>query len=31
MGEMIEHGATGKIFTVPEDKRTGDYVTGKFG
>lgn len=31
MGEMIEYGPTGKIFTVPSDKRTGDYVTGKFG
>ncbi len=31
MGEMIEHGVTGKIFTVPTDKRTNDYVTGRFG
>jgi phosphate transport system ATP-binding protein len=31
MGEMVEYGHTGKIFTVPDDKRTNDYVTGKFG
>jgi len=31
MGEMIEHGVTGKIFTVPTDKRTNDYVTRRFG
>ncbi|MEI6514983.1 MAG: phosphate ABC transporter ATP-binding protein [bacterium] len=30
-GEMVEYGHTGKIFTVPDDKRTNDYVTGKFG
>ena len=31
MGEMVEHGPTRKIFTVPCDQRTSDYVTGKFG
>jgi phosphate transport system ATP-binding protein len=31
MGEMIEYGPTGKMFTVPADQRTSDYVTGKFG
>lgn len=31
MGEMIECGETQKIFTVPDDKRTEDYVTGRFG
>ena len=31
MGEMVEHGVTGKIFTVPDDKRTNEYVTGRFG
>ncbi len=30
-GEMVEYGHTGKIFTAPDDKRTNDYVTGKFG
>jgi phosphate transport system ATP-binding protein len=31
MGELVETGPTEKIFTVPEDKRTSDYVTGRFG
>jgi phosphate transport system ATP-binding protein len=31
MNEMIEYGPTGKIFTVPGDKRTNDYITGRFG
>jgi len=31
MGELIEHGPTTQIFTVPKDRRTGDYVTGRFG
>jgi len=31
MGEMVEYGATSQIFTVPRDKRTNDYVTGRFG
>jgi phosphate transport system ATP-binding protein len=30
-GEMIEVGDTDKIFTKPDDKRTEDYVSGKFG
>jgi phosphate transport system ATP-binding protein len=30
-GELIEHGATEKIFTTPDDERTEQYVTGKFG
>ena len=30
-GEMIEYGATGEIFTNPKDKRTEDYITGRFG
>jgi len=30
-GELIEHGLTAKLFTVPDDKRTNDYVTGRFG
>jgi phosphate transport system ATP-binding protein len=30
-GEMIEFDATDKIFTRPSDKRTEDYVTGRFG
>ena len=31
LGEMIEFGGTKKIFTAPADKRTEDYVTGRFG
>ena len=30
-GELVEVGATEKIFTTPEDPRTEEYVTGKFG
>jgi len=31
MGELIEVGPTEKIFTAPEDQRTSDYITGRFG
>jgi phosphate transport system ATP-binding protein len=31
MGELVELGPTGKIFTAPTDSRTDDYVTGRFG
>ena len=30
-GELIELDSTDKIFTVPKDKRTDDYIRGKFG
>jgi phosphate transport system ATP-binding protein len=30
-GILVEHGETSKIFTQPADKRTEDYVTGRFG
>jgi phosphate transport system ATP-binding protein len=30
-GELIEVGATEKLFTHPEDKRTEDYIRGRFG
>jgi phosphate transport system ATP-binding protein len=30
-GQLIEFGATSQIFTHPKDKRTEDYVTGRFG
>ena len=30
-GELVEHAETSKIFTNPDDSRTEDYVTGKFG
>lgn len=31
LGEMVEYGATDKLFSVPQDKRTEDYITGRFG
>ena len=31
LGEMIEFGATAGIFTSPKDKRTQDYVSGRYG
>jgi phosphate transport system ATP-binding protein len=30
-GTMVEYGPTGQIFTNPQDQRTEDYVTGRFG
>ena len=30
-GRMIEYDATNTIFTRPKDRRTEDYVTGRFG
>jgi phosphate transport system ATP-binding protein len=30
-GEMVESGDTGMMFTKPVDKRTEDYITGRFG
>jgi phosphate transport system ATP-binding protein len=30
-GELVEHDETGTIFTRPQDKRTEDYITGRFG
>jgi len=31
LGELIEFGETEKIFTTPTNKRTEDYITGRFG
>lgn len=31
MGELIEYGNTEKMFSQPGDKRTEDYITGRFG
>jgi phosphate transport system ATP-binding protein len=31
LGELIEYGQTEKIFTTPENKRTEQYITGRFG
>jgi phosphate transport system ATP-binding protein len=30
-GELVEVGPTEKMFTNPDDQRTEEYVTGKFG
>jgi phosphate transport system ATP-binding protein len=30
-GELIEHGTTEELFSMPKDKRTEDYITGRFG
>ncbi len=30
-GELVEYGATAEIFTRPREKRTEDYITGRFG
>jgi phosphate transport system ATP-binding protein len=30
-GTLVEYDATQKIFTTPADRRTEDYVTGRFG
>jgi phosphate transport system ATP-binding protein len=31
MGELVEIGATDKLFVAPQDRRTEDYITGRFG
>jgi phosphate transport system ATP-binding protein len=31
LGELIEFDDTSKIFTSPDDRRTQDYITGRFG
>lgn len=31
LGELVEFGKTGDIFSQPQDKRTEDYITGRFG
>jgi phosphate transport system ATP-binding protein len=31
MGELIEYGRTERIFSFPMDRRTEDYITGRFG
>ncbi len=31
LGEVIEYGETEQIFSMPKDKRTEDYITGRFG
>lgn len=31
LGELVEYGPTKELFTTPRDKRTEDYITGRFG
>ena len=31
LGDLIEYGNTEKMFEQPKDKRTEDYITGRFG
>lgn len=31
MGKLIEYGETDQIFTRPAERRTEDYITGRFG
>ena len=31
LGELVEFGKTEQVFSVPADKRTEDYITGRFG
>jgi phosphate transport system ATP-binding protein len=31
LGDLVEFGSTNAIFTRPGDKRTEDYVTGRYG
>lgn len=31
LGEVVEYGSTEQLFSMPKDKRTEDYITGRFG
>lgn len=31
LGELVEYGATDELFTAPKQKRTEDYITGRYG
>ena len=31
LGELVEFGKTERLFSTPADKRTEDYITGRFG
>lgn len=31
LGEVVEYDDTEKLFSMPADKRTEDYITGRFG
>ena len=31
LGDLVEYGATETMFSTPSDRRTEDYITGRFG
>ena len=31
LGTLVEYGSTDRIFTDPKEKRTSDYITGRYG
>jgi len=31
LGKLVEENSTERMFTAPNDKRTQDYITGRFG
>ena len=31
LGDMVEYADTKRLFSMPQDKRTEDYITGRFG
>ena len=31
LGDLVEFGETEKLFSMPQDQRTEDYITGRFG
>ena len=31
LGELVEAGSTDRIFTAPRDRRTSDYIEGRYG
>ena len=31
LGELIEYGDTEQLFSMPKQKKTEDYITGRFG
>ena len=31
LGDLVEYGGTEALFAMPKDKRTEDYITGRFG
>ena len=31
LGDLVEYGSTEDMFSNPRDKRTEDYITGRFG